>query len=304
MNFDQLNYFITVCDNRSINLASKELHISQQGLSISINNLEQEVGAKLLVRTNRGVFPTDTGKKVYNYAKRTIHNWIEIVNEVQNINHSNIQGSIIHRSTINYLRTLLPSFSVDILTNFPKLEVQGKIDTFDNIIQGLLNKSIDYAFINLAYIDSPDEIPLPKNLLFTPLFDCKFYVWLSDASPLAKKCALTFEDIKNKNIALQSGADFFLYKSIFKQKYDMLLKNISIYNYSEIISKLVEQNIAITFDVKMNRYGMCSEIFFKEKAVTHVPLLLEESHCQIYGGYLVHKDTDKLPLIKSLTANI
>lgn len=44
MRLEQLHYFMTVCDKRSINLASKELFITQQSLSSSINNLEKEVG--------------------------------------------------------------------------------------------------------------------------------------------------------------------------------------------------------------------------------------------------------------------
>ena len=73
MRLEQLHYFMTVCDKRSINLASKELFITQQSLSSSINNLEKEVGQKLLVRTNRGVYPTELGKRVYAFSRRTLN---------------------------------------------------------------------------------------------------------------------------------------------------------------------------------------------------------------------------------------
>ena len=51
----QLKYFVRACDEGSISKASQELYISKQGLSRSIQSLEEELGQPLLIRTLNGI---------------------------------------------------------------------------------------------------------------------------------------------------------------------------------------------------------------------------------------------------------
>ena len=37
-----------------------------------INNLENEIGVEILTRTPQGVFPSDAGRALYDYAQRLI----------------------------------------------------------------------------------------------------------------------------------------------------------------------------------------------------------------------------------------
>ena len=56
-----LEYFLRVVEHGSINRAAEELRLSQPSLSRWLNMLEREVGTQLLIRTRRGIRPTDAG---------------------------------------------------------------------------------------------------------------------------------------------------------------------------------------------------------------------------------------------------
>ena len=69
MNFKRLRYFAKVVDVGSLTQAADLLHVAQPALSQQIVTLEAEVHQKLLVRTQRGVTPTEAGKTLYRHAQ-------------------------------------------------------------------------------------------------------------------------------------------------------------------------------------------------------------------------------------------
>ena len=69
MNFKRLRYFAKIIDVGSLTQAADLLHIAQPALSKQIATLEAEVRQQLLVRTKRGVIPTEAGKTLYRHAQ-------------------------------------------------------------------------------------------------------------------------------------------------------------------------------------------------------------------------------------------
>jgi LysR family nitrogen assimilation transcriptional regulator len=64
-----LEYFLRVVEAGSINRAAGELNLSQPSLSRWLVMLEREVGTPLLIRTRRGVRPTDAGQQLAERAQ-------------------------------------------------------------------------------------------------------------------------------------------------------------------------------------------------------------------------------------------
>ena len=69
MKLRQLEYFVRIVDTGSVSRASQSLHVAQPALSQQINQLEDELGVKLMNRSVRGVSPTEAGMAVYRQAK-------------------------------------------------------------------------------------------------------------------------------------------------------------------------------------------------------------------------------------------
>ena len=62
MDLRQLHYFVSVVDGGSFSAAAVRLNLSQPTLSRQVALLEADLGQRLLVRTGRGVAPTEAGQ--------------------------------------------------------------------------------------------------------------------------------------------------------------------------------------------------------------------------------------------------
>lgn len=68
MDMRQLRYFVQIVESGSLAKASRQLFIAQPALSQQMAHLEEEVGKPLLVRSSRGVLPTENGVALYRHA--------------------------------------------------------------------------------------------------------------------------------------------------------------------------------------------------------------------------------------------
>ena len=69
VNLRRLKYFVKIVDIGSLTQAAEVLYIAQPALSQQLATLEGEVRQQLLVRTKRGVTPTEAGKVLYRHAQ-------------------------------------------------------------------------------------------------------------------------------------------------------------------------------------------------------------------------------------------
>lgn len=69
MNLRRLKYFVKIVDIGILTQAAEVLHIAQPALSQQVATLEGELDQQLLIRTKRGVTPTEAGKILYAHAR-------------------------------------------------------------------------------------------------------------------------------------------------------------------------------------------------------------------------------------------
>ena len=73
MNWNQLQYIVTTAQEKSITKAAGKLFISQPSLTLSIQNLEKELGVVLFERSRGAMTLTYAGRLYYAWALNTLH---------------------------------------------------------------------------------------------------------------------------------------------------------------------------------------------------------------------------------------
>ena len=78
MNWNQLQYVITIAEEKSITKAAQKLYISQPSLSLSIQALEKETGIPLFERNRGEMKLTYAGSLFYEWAISTLHSHTQL----------------------------------------------------------------------------------------------------------------------------------------------------------------------------------------------------------------------------------
>ncbi|MCF8159089.1 MAG: nitrogen assimilation transcriptional regulator NAC [Polaromonas sp.] len=84
MNLRRLRYFVKIVDIGSLTQSADVLHIAQPALSQQIATLEGEFRQQLLVRTKRGVTPTEAGLILYRHAQIILRQLDQAQSDVNN----------------------------------------------------------------------------------------------------------------------------------------------------------------------------------------------------------------------------
>ncbi len=72
MRLEQLEYLISIKNNKSMHAAARELFVSQQGISKAMKELEDELHTKIFNRTSTGTYLTAEGQDIYLHARKII----------------------------------------------------------------------------------------------------------------------------------------------------------------------------------------------------------------------------------------
>lgn len=285
MRLEQLKYYIITADRGSISLAAKELNLAQQTLSSSIKNLEDEIGAALFFRNKQGVLKTVIGERFYNFAVKTIYEYETFQNFVCNPLSSKSSGEIKVLSLNSYKSNILPALKVYFMKNYPNIRLDIQIAEYQDILELLIQNKVDVAIMHLAHHNYYEIDLLPDNINFHSLFNSELYFWVSNSSPLSTNKTISSKQIKKNKIALSADADLFLLEELFVSTGTNVVQNFDVFYEYSTICKMVENNLAICPDIKMNHYGFILEKMFQPNTVT--PLLFKSSSAKkLTTGYL------------------
>ena len=85
MNITQLRYFISVAECRSFTKAAKKNYVTQTAISQQIKALEEQLGVRLIDRTERPVGLTSAGEVFYTEAKALVQQAEDAVRKTRNV---------------------------------------------------------------------------------------------------------------------------------------------------------------------------------------------------------------------------
>jgi len=182
-----LKYFLTVAQTGSITGAANHLHLTQPTLSRQLQDLEKELGQKLLIRTNHNVSLTPEGMILRKRAEEILDMVEKTENEFSSLKNE-ITGDIyIGCGETDSMRQIAEIFH-NIHTEYPKIKYHINSGNADDITERLDKGLLDFGlFIAPVDLSKYEYIKLPTVDIWGLI--------IRKDDKLAKKEAITLDDI-------------------------------------------------------------------------------------------------------------
>lgn len=162
MDLRNLEYFVTVADERSFERAAHKLFLTQSAVSQQIRRLETELGTSLIDRRTRPFTLTASGQSVYTMAQsmlRQAHSILAVSEEQQN----GIDGVV----RIGVTRSMLFSFATERIREIREQMTNARIevlrDSTDRLLAEVANGSLDVVITNTKVSDESCVNPVVWN---------------------------------------------------------------------------------------------------------------------------------------------
>jgi LysR family tcuABC transcriptional regulator len=198
MDLRQLKYFVQIVESGSLAKASRQLYIAQPALSQHIAKLEAEVGKPLLIRTAKGVTPTENGAALHHHARfmlRQLDQALSIARQEPGTVHGMVSVGL---AATTVCAVGVP-FMRRIREKFPGIVL--------NVVEGMsghLAQMMRMGQLDLAILFSRDAVP---DLPAEPLVEEELFVMLPEDSDLVppRRVKLSCEDTASLPLILPTG---------------------------------------------------------------------------------------------------
>ncbi len=198
MDLRQLKYFVQIVESGSLAKASRQLYIAQPALSQHIAKLEAEVGKPLLIRTAKGVTPTENGAALHHHA-RFILRQLEQALSIARQEPGTVHGMVSVGLAATTVCAVGVPFMRRIREKYPGIVL--------NVVEGMsghLAQMMRLGQLDLAILFSRDAVPdLPSE----PLVEEELFVMLPEDSDLVppRRIKLSCEDTASLPLILPTG---------------------------------------------------------------------------------------------------
>ena len=190
MNLQHLQSFHMTAKCNSISKAAAILHLTQPGLSMQLKNLENELGASLLIRSNKGVELTEEGKVVFSYADTILAIEGNIERDIKSVQQD------IPKLIIGSCKSLgeyaLPCSIYIFKKLYSELDINMDVANSTEVVEKLCSHSINIGIIQ----DLPKE-----NSIATKYISSDELILVGQAS--GNKRIITMEELKKLPLILR-----------------------------------------------------------------------------------------------------
>lgn len=123
MTLSQLQMFLAVLAHRNFSKAALELEVSQAAVSYAIQQLERELGAKLLKRGRFGAQPTELGEQIAEHARRMLQDE-QAIKQFALMAQGRIQGELRVAVFHTVLTSIMPVTLSTAALKYPELHIK------------------------------------------------------------------------------------------------------------------------------------------------------------------------------------
>lgn len=196
MNLQDLRYLVAVADHRHFGRAAEACNVSQPTLSSQIRKLEEELGVKLLERTNKRVELTPVGSRILVHAQRAL----DEAREMQEVA-SAARDPLVGPLKLGVIPTLAPYLMPLILEplrrDYPGLTIELWEDQTHSLVDALRNHRLD-AVLLATETEAPEVTEIS-------LFDEPLLAALPVHHHLLAGASVNEEALKDELLVLAEG---------------------------------------------------------------------------------------------------
>lgn len=156
-----MEVFVLVVNSGSFSAAARRLNVGQPAISKSVAQLETRLGVKLLMRTTRGLTPTEAGLSFYERARRSIEEADEAELAARGAG-AGLTGKLQICAAVTFARIHLMPRIPEFLARHPELEMEAVLD--DRHID-LVQEGIDVG-IRMGHL--PDSTLTARRIASCP----------------------------------------------------------------------------------------------------------------------------------------
>ncbi|MGN8739951.1 LysR family transcriptional regulator [Bilifractor sp. HCP3S3_D3] len=196
MNLKDMECFIEVCEKKSITAAAEAMFLSPQAVSQTIRRMEEEVGAELLVRSQKGVALNEYGKIFYDHACRIIADYNGMTASISDLKKQE-KGFLRLVSAYGVLRLLSPEFIHTFTDQNPgvRLDYMEFPDIY--IEENVRNRKYDLGFV--PYVKKDPE------LKYIPLFSREIFFITHRKSRYYDRNEVSVKEISEEPVIIENG---------------------------------------------------------------------------------------------------
>lgn len=212
MNIQQLRYVVAIANSGTFREAAEKMYVSQPSLSISVRDLEKELGFKIFRRTSSGTFLTRRGMEFYEKAQELVKGFDVFQNQYAKPEEEKDEFSIASQH-YDFLPPTITAFSQQYpdYKNFRIFE-STTVQILDEVAQG-------HSEIGIIYLNNQNQKGVMQRieklgLEVIELIPFQTHIYLREGHPLAKKKELVMDDLVDlPTVRFTQEKDEYLYYS-------------------------------------------------------------------------------------------
>lgn len=212
MNIQQLRYVVAIANSGTFREAAEKMYVSQPSLSISVRDLEKELGFKIFRRTSSGTFLTRRGMEFCEKAQELVKGFDIFQNQYANPEEEKDEFSVASQH-YDFLPPTITAFSERYpdYKNFRIFE-STTVQILDEVAQG-------HSEIGIIYLNNQNKKGIMQRveklgLEVIELIPFHTHIYLREGHPLAQKDELVMEDLADlPTVRFTQEKDEYLYYS-------------------------------------------------------------------------------------------
>lgn len=166
MTIRHLKIFLEVARCGKMNIAAKNLFLSQPTISQAIRELENYYGVLLFERLSKKLFITEDGEKLREYAREVVDAFDHLE---YNMSSEKLKERLRVGSSVTVGACVIPQILEDFSEEKPDVDVYSYVSNTQSVEERLLNAKLDIAVVE-GKIHSPELITIPLQKDYLVLF--------------------------------------------------------------------------------------------------------------------------------------